>query len=177
MQVTIFDLLAETWKEPRAAVPKEEVQKVKEEVRELKCFADYIGKCDFCYWQRNNCDKFTCDWSYQNNDKYSYKQCYDGSFWLPEALSIPKLCGSCKFANMFCHGGEDINHPVEEPNIYCTRDEGSLNRQKPYDFYCQQGFGVGTWHRQHEWDSCDAWELDPYWGKQIENGRLVKKCN
>lgn len=174
MQLTIFDLEARTWKEPMAAEPKEEVQEVKEKVREPKCFEDYVGKCDFCHWQKNECNKFNCQWSSLNQDKHSYKHCDNGSFWLPNAQSIPKLCGACKYSNSFVYDGEDINHPVEEPNIYCTRDEGSLNRHKPYENKYQWGFGIGTWHRQHEWDSCDAWELDAFWGKRIENGRIVR---
>lgn len=35
-----------------------------------------------------------------------------------------------------------------------------IGRQQPFlEFYSQQ-FGACLWDRQHEWDTCDAWEKD-----------------
>ena len=162
-QMTLFDLI------------REEPEPIKEQIdfSKIKCFADYVGKCEFCGWQRNNCDKTTCQWSCQNPDKRNtYYRCDNGSFWQPESHSIPGLCGACKYSNSFVYEGEDIYHPIEEPNIYCEREDGSVNRQRPFINFCQEGFGVGYWHRQHEWDTCDAWELDPFWGYKLVKGKL-----
>lgn len=158
-QMTLNDLIQE---EPEQ--PKEQ-----KDFSNIKEFAGYVGKCEFCDW---GTDERTCQWSVKNESRYSYKHCENGSFWKPDALSIPKLCGSCKYANSFVYEGEDIYHPIEEPNIYCTREDGSVNRQRPFINFCQEGFGVGYWHRQHEWDTCDAWELNPFWGHKLVKGRL-----
>ena len=120
---------------------------------------EYVGRCEYCEWGQN---KYTCQWSFDNPNKYSYKHCKNGSFWHPDSWKIEGLCGGCKYHNSFHYQGEDINNPIEEPNIYCTREEGSLNRQKPYERFYQHGFGVGMWHRQHEWDVCEAWEPSEY---------------
>ena len=115
MQLTIFDLEARTWKEPRAAEPKENIRE--------------------------------------------HEQSIDGSHWLPDGTKIPGLCGCCKHGNCFEYEGESHN-PIEEPNIYCEHDDGSLNRYCPYEKYKQERFGVGTWHRQHEYDTCERWEKE-----------------
>lgn len=86
------------------------------------------------------------------------------------------MCGNCKWANQFeyeikpeyedsvkKHNGytkQSAEDPLEEPNIYCTHRDGSLNRRTAYKDIEQAGFGVGHWNRQHEWDTCDRWELD-----------------
>jgi len=127
-----------------------------------KTWEEYVGRCEYCGWGQN---KYTCQWSTDNPNKYSYKHCKDGSFWQPDAWKIPGLCGGCKYHNSFHYMGEDIDHPIEEPNIYCTRDEGSQNRQKPFERFEQPGFGVGTWHRQHEWDVCEAWQPSEYFSQ------------
>ena len=124
------------------------------------CFEDYIGNCEYCMWGIN---PITCQWSDQNPDKRkTYSECHNGSFWKPDSWKIPKLCGSCKYSNSFHYQGEDFQNPIEEPNIFCTRTDGSVNRIKPYKQFEEEGFGVNTWDRQHEWDSCDAWEQDSW---------------
>ena len=151
MQLTIFDLEARTWKEPRAAEPKEEVREVKEKVQEPKCFEDYIGRCEYCEFENL---KFGCVF---RDSKYN--PCENGSHWKPNGCKIPGLCGNCKYGNLFEYDGE-ANHPIEEPNIYCEHEDGSLNRYSPYERFKTERFGLGTWHRQHEYDTCERWEKE-----------------
>lgn len=122
-------------------------------------FKDYIGRCEFCDW---GVDEITCQWSNKNPSRHKYGGCECGSKWMPDVWKIPKLCGGCRWHNDFHYQGEDIDHPIEEPNIYCTRPGGSINRIKPYQEFEEAGFGVGTWHRQHEFDSCEGWEASEY---------------
>ena len=138
-----------------------------------QCFEDYIGRCDFCHWGD---DKYTCQWSEENPSRNKYGGCRNGSRWMPGELKIPKLCGNCKCANDFHYQGDDIYHPIEEPDIYCTRKEGSINRQQPFKRFYSDGFGVGTWHRQHEWDTCEGWELYNYWGN-LKDGKIERRKN
>lgn len=56
-------------------------------------------------------------------------------------------------------GVKGFHNPIEEPNIYCTHEEGSLNRRTAYKDREQKGFGCNTYDRQHEFDTCDRWEL------------------
>ena len=143
----------------------------------------YEHKCEFCYW---GSDESTCQWSTLSGRQHiSYFACVDHSKWQPSISDIPRLCGNCKHCNQFeyqtkpeyeeeerRHNGYSrraADDPLEEPNIYCTRPGGSVNRTRPYLKYCEHGFGVGHWHRQHEWDTCDGWELDREWyGKMYE---------
>lgn len=162
MQLTIFDLEARTWKEPRAAEPKENIREHEQNLREceekLQHFEDYIGKCDYCEFLHSHfiekIAKAICPFK-----DSKMNPCVDGSHWLPDGTKIPGLCGCCKHGNCFEYEGESHN-PIEEPNIYCEHDDGSLNRYCPYEKYKQERFGVGTWHRQHEYDTCERWEKE-----------------
>ena len=98
----------------------------------------------------------------------------------PAESCVPGMCANCKWSNQFeyqdkpeyaeelkRHNGytrRAADDPLEEPNIYCTHPEGSLNRRTAYKDREQEGFGVGHWDRQHEWDTCDRWKEDrgPY---------------
>lgn len=143
-------------------------------------FADYVGRCEYCMWGK---DEASCHWSVNCTDKHHksiIQECDENhSFWKPDSWKIPKLCGNCRHSNNFvckCEKEEvdqygvvrrDLDKPIEEPNIYCTRHDGSINRSRPYEVYCTPGFGVGHWHRQREWDTCDGWELDTQFHKNL----------
>lgn len=142
-------------------------------------FAQYIGKCEYCEWGK---DEETCTWT----DKYWEKageefrentMCINKSRWRPSGNKIPRLCGSCEHSNCFIYDtkpeyqekiNKSWNHycskaaydPLETPNIYCDREGGSVNRQQPFLDYYEHNFGVGHWNRQHELDTCDAWEKE-----------------
>lgn len=119
-----------------------------------------------------------CNW----NDPY-WKNLYKQPLvyptcesFMPNDSKIPGMCQSCKWSNQFeyetkpeydeelkKHNGytrRSADDPLEEPNIYCTHPEGSLNRRTAYKDCEQEGFGVGHWDRQHQWDTCDRWKED-----------------
>lgn len=156
-QISLFDLAPELEEKP-------------------KTFEDYIGKCKYCMWygyglyepyghkRIPGTEHLMCQWTEGKNP-----YCVNKSFWKPGIYTIPKLCGNCRHANCFHYQRKpqykenDIrgfSDPVEEPNIYCTRDDGSVNRQYPYKAFYEEHFGACLWDRQHEWDSCDVWERD-----------------
>ena len=131
--------------------------------------------CKVCHWHNKTVGPYGkkqdgCYW----NEKYwteiigvlAYPTC--GNFE-PDAAKVPGMCANCKYSNQFhfTHKNEYTNDPVEEPNIYCTHPDGSLNRRTAYKDREQEGFGVGHWHRQHEWDTCDRWQEErgdyAYW--------------
>lgn len=144
---------------------------------EPQSFEDYIGKCRFCMWygyglydpygkRRKDTGSYNCQWE---QTRHGITQCVDKSFWKPDIRTIPKLCGNCRHSNCFHYqikpeykenSAKAFSDPVEEPNIYCTRDDGSVNRSVPYAAYTSKSFGACKWDRQHEWDSCEAWEKD-----------------
>ena len=144
-----------------------------------KTFADYIGKCEYCMWygyglyepyghkRKPGTEGQMCQWEVSR--KGVPPQCHNRDFWKPSIYTIPKLCGNCRHSNCFHYqkkpqykeyDAKAFSDPVEEPNIYCTREDGSVNRQYPYKAFYSQHFGACLWDRQHEWDTCDAWERD-----------------
>lgn len=135
--------------------------------------------CNSCSWY--NFKEMRCSWaiSRSNHKKrvdYEYPECGDISGYMPNEYKVPRMCANCKWANSFeyetkpeyaedlkRHNGytrQAADDPLEEPNIYCTHPDGSLNRRTEYKDIESPGFGVGHWHRQHEWDTCDRWELE-----------------
>lgn len=92
----------------------------------------------------------------------------------PSEYLIPGMCASCKYSKSFKYdikpeyqdklingySRESADDPVENENIYCDHEEGSLNRRCAYKDYQWEGFGVGHWNRQHEYDTCDRYEPD-----------------
>ena len=140
---------------------------------------DYIGKCKYCMWygyglyspygnkRKEGTEEYNCQWEMKRNG--IPPRCKKHDFWKPSIYSIPKLCGNCKHSNCFHYQKKEqykeydakaFSDPVEEPNIYCTRDEGSVNRSQPFKEFYSQHFGACLWDRQHEWDTCEAWEKD-----------------
>ena len=121
--------------------------------------------CRCCWWFVNN----ECHWkSYKHIKITTYPEC---ERFEPSPYKVPKMCASCEYSNQFVykikpeyqesvsrHNGyteQAACDPVEEPNIYCTCSEGSLNRRTEYKDFEWSGFGIGHWDRQHEWDTCD----------------------
>lgn len=80
-----------------------------------------------------------------------------GKDWLPGRKALKGCCAACEYSNCFEYQGKQ-DDPEEEPNIYCTHIDGSLNRRCVYPEHIQKGFGVGRWSRQHEYDTCDRYE-------------------
>lgn len=163
-QLNVFDVLAE------AEAPKEAQG-------EPQTFEDYIGRCEYCYWygyglydnitrkRRPGTEGLHCQWE----QKSKIYQCIGKIRWKPSRYTIPRLCGNCRESNCFHYqrkpqydrdNAQAFRDPVEEPNIYCMRDEGSVNRQYPYKDFYEKHFGACLWDRQHEWDTCDAWVRD-----------------
>lgn len=179
-QMSIFDRIEAPQKAAGDALKKKkdppQEQKPPEE------FKDYIGRCEYCCWGE---DESSCDYS-EKNPKAYYKgelACKNKGHWRPNTWKIPKLCANCKHSNQFVYvikpeyapvngkyNKKAIEDPVEEPNIYCTKWKGSVNRKKAFPQYETPGFGVGRYHRQHEYDTCDAWEPDDIMMKK------EKKC-
>lgn len=143
---------------------------------ELAEFSDYVGKCEYCMWygyglydpfshkRRKGMEGLNCQW-----EKSKFYHCTNGDFWKPGEYAIPKLCSNCYWSNSFCYqkkpeykenSREAFHDPVEEPNIYCTREDGSVNRREVFRDFWEDGFGPCRWDRQHEWDTCDAWRSD-----------------
>lgn len=140
----------------------------------VRRFEDYVGDCKYCgrYREEPRSGQPGCAWAHEK----AYLACHNKSQWQPNERAIPQLCGNCKYGNQFeyqtkpeyleeekRHNGylrRAADDPVEEPNIYCTRTGGSVNRRAPFEKSTEPGFGIGHWDRQHEWDTCDAWELD-----------------
>jgi len=136
---------------------------------EPETFSDYIGRCEWCAWS----DGQKCKW----DDSYWTKPyCVNKDAWLPSDR-IPRLCCNCKHSNCFHYNTkakyeaklkngyskESANDPEVDNELYCTRNEdkpdaGSVNRSRPYIDFVQKFGAVGIWHRDHEWDTCDAWE-------------------
>ena len=135
--------------------------------------------CRVCqWWNHDNVEG--CFWNdpYYLKDKFHERQIYPDCKFMPDDLKGLPMCANCEYANNFVHQDKpeyQNNHrdshrksmydPLEEPNIYCTHRQGSLNRRTAYKDLEQKNFGVGHWHRQHEWDICDRWEKErDRWG-------------
>lgn len=146
--------------------------------------------CRSCCWYRSDVGR--CQWAIIKDRPnmrvdYSYPSCEGFCLYQPSEYKVPQMCGNCKWANQFEYdikpeyeesvkrnNGytiESADDPLEEPNIYCTHRDGSLNRRTEYKDIEQAGFGVGHWHRQHEWDTCDRWELDAGGYRRFDFGK------
>ena len=122
--------------------------------------------CRVCVWYNHDKNVPGCCW----NDEYWLKggferQIYPDCKFMPDSCKGIPCCDNCEHSNCFIYEEKPgMKHkdamydPVEEPNIYCDHRDGSLNRHTAYKDLEQANFGVGHWHRQHEWDICDRWE-------------------
>lgn len=127
--------------------------------------------CQVCLWYNNRKDIPGCYWNdqYWIKDGFMTMQSYPDCRFMPDDSKGLHMCANCEHANCFIYQVKPEykdNHrramydPVEEPNIYCDHYEGSLNRHTAYKDLEETNFGVGHWHRQHEWDTCDRWEAE-----------------
>lgn len=107
-----------------------------------------------------------CQWEAKKTGSF---RCTNRDMWKPGEYSIPGLCSNCAHSNCFCYQKKPeyterdrraFSDPVEEPNIYCTREGGSVNRREVFRKFWEDKFGACKWDRQHEWDNCDAWRSD-----------------
>jgi len=136
--------------------------------------------CRSCCWYREK--EGRCQWAISQDGRkakrvdYQYPFCDGYGSFQPSEYKVPRMCANCKWSNSFeyeikpeyeeydrkhnNYSRQSADDPLEEPNIYCTHRDGSLNRRTEYKDIEQEGFGVGHWHRQHEWDTCDRWELE-----------------
>ena len=180
-QMSIFDNI-KPLKKAAGPDPGEEKDPLKDR-EPPKCFKDYIGRCEYCMWGES---EETCDYSEKNPKAYYTGEfaCKNKEKWKPSSWRIPRLCSNCEHSNPFVYqikpeyapkngrynkmAAED---PVEEPNIYCTKWMGSVNRSKPFQEFENPGFGVGRYHQQHEWDTCDAWEPDEQMRKREKENK------
>ena len=166
-----------------------------EEIKQLDIF-DFLPKampkygdrgCHVCSWwnkKEDRCQWETYKFERKNNEVIKYPDCAQLHSFEPSTSIIPRMCGNCIYSNDFeyqtkeeyledekKHNGysrKAADDPVEEPNIYCTHPEGSLNRRTDYKDCEEEGFGIGHWNRQHEWDTCDRWKLDKEFHKGLE---------
>lgn len=122
-------------------------------------FGDYILASKKIEYGDQGCA--VCSWMTDKGCTWKGSQIYRDKFphcsFMPNEVKVPRMCSNCEYSNQFQYEGESRN-PIETPNIYCTHPEGSLNRRTAYKERESKGFGVGSWDRQHEWDTCDRWE-------------------
>lgn len=127
--------------------------------------------CQACEWWDNRSDIKGCYWNdeYWQKNSFMGRQEYPNCKFMPDSYKVLRMCGNCEYCNTFEyqekpeHKNDHLKamyDPLEEPNIYCTHPEGSLNRHTAYKDLEQANFGVGHYHRQHEWDTCDRWEAE-----------------
>ena len=140
--------------------------------------------CKACHWMGWMNKTGECHWNDPYWVKYNGVKTYPScGYFMPYEAVVPRMCSNCKYSNQFeyetkpeyaeelkKHNGytrKAADDPLEGPNIYCDHPDGSLNRRTAYKDLEWPGFGVGHWHRQHEWDTCDRWEEDhgdyAYW--------------
>ena len=161
---------------PAYEVPEAAVEEPAEESEEI---VYGTRSCAACIWRTK--DK-TCKWADHERRPgkpapvYTYPSCEGYGSFEPCMYKVPQMCANCKWSSCFCYetkpeyidykkltGKEHrdaFRDPVEEPNIYCEHPEGSLNRRTAYKDVEWPGFGACHWDRQHEWDTCDRWEIE-----------------
>lgn len=130
--------------------------------------------CHVCFWHNydkrdEGCHWMSKLWRSPDNPMEKFPNC--------RFMPRPKffhMCANCEYGNPFVHKHkpeyeerikqswcnycpESNKDPLEEPNIYCTHPEGSLNRRTAYKDR-EYPTGIGHWDCQHEWDTCDRWE-------------------
>ena len=126
------------------------------------CFAEYVGRCDYCAWKgyglrREDGPDVVCEWSRPNIAMF---RCENKNRWLPNTEKIPKLCGNCAHANLF-HDEDAQGNELDWPEIFCTRDEGPVNRIRPYQEQSKKrAKSADAGHDNLEFASCEAGRSD-----------------
>ena len=164
--------------EPEYQTPVAEIESVAEAAG---CSIEYgTRSCEACAWRSI---EYGCKWAEYHRHPgreapvFKYPNCDGYGHFMPCQYKVPAMCASCRWGNCFHYETkpeymeyqrqtgrphkQSFRDPVEEPNIYCTHPEGSLNRRTAYKDIEWEGFGATKWDRQHEWDTCDRWEPDP----------------
>lgn len=135
--------------------------------------------CHVCFWHNFDPKDEGCHWNSKVWKWKTEEQKYPDCSFMPDDKYF-HMCANCEHANNSVHQNKPEyaeaikkswngyckkanEDPLEEPNIYCTHPEGSLNRHTAYKDIERPNFGVGHWHRQHEWDTCDRWEKERPW--------------
>lgn len=161
---------------PAYEVPEAAVEEPAEESEEI---VYGTRSCAACIWRTK--DK-TCKWAEHERRPgkpapvYTYPSCEGYGSFEPCMYKVPQMCANCKWSSCFHYETKPeyidykkltgkvhrdaFRDPVEEPNIYCEHPEGSLNRRTAYKDVEWPGFGACHWDRQHEWDTCDRWEIE-----------------
>ena len=160
-QLTVFDLLQEE-EEPQS---KPEPPKPKASEPMPQTFADYMGKCQFCYWYGYGMGKNSrfgemteetpCEWA---TPKIHVHECRNHNKWMPHDYEVMGLCANCEYGNLF-HETDENGKPLMDKERYCCHPDGPLNRIELYPESREHGDG---WHRNHEFDHCDRWRRDNY---------------
>jgi len=128
---------------------------------------DKAGNCFYCAWFNrlgNGLKKQQegCFWQIEFPNHLDQEQLESHSCWLPNPKTM-KVCASCKHTNPFCYDGEDMHNPVINNDLYCElsdfHNKTPINRRELFvEYRCKKEFGVGFYHRNHEYDTCDCWE-------------------
>lgn len=126
------------------------------------------GNCIFCAWYNHKFDYVRnrtaegCFWQQEFPNHLDQEEIKTHSCWLPNDKTM-KVCASCRHTNMFCYDGDDIHNPEINNDLYCElsdfHNKTPINRRELFKEYrCTKEFGVGFYHRNHEFDTCDCWE-------------------
>lgn len=124
------------------------------------------GKCEYCaWWNKSDGLRETqgCMWMQHYPGHLDEDDLKNHSCWMPQTKGM-KVCATCKHSNDFIYEGEDMYHPVENNDLYCDLEDfygkTPINRRELFQKYRTRNFGVGYYHRQHEYDTCDLWEKE-----------------
>lgn len=167
-QISLFDLL----EEPEEAKQEPEADFMPRPVLPApKCFQDYVGRCEFCYWfgygMRKNgrygerTAEVPCQWAVKSMQIH---RCRNRDKWMPDEYRVMGLCANCEHGNMFHE--VDENGKLTDKEIYCTHPDGPLNR---IELYPESREPWDGWHRNHEFDHCDRWQKDSCHNAEVKD--------
>lgn len=134
-----------------------------EHVQDLKD-EDKEGICECCgWWNRTNGYMGMvpgCFWEKEYPEHLDDDDLENHTCWMPN-VELMKVCGSCEHSNSFLYSG-DVDHPEEDNDLYCDlwhfHNRHPENRRQLFEGKRRKNFGLGIYHRQHEYDTCDCWE-------------------
>lgn len=126
---------------------------------------DKARKCEYCAWW-NNTNAYGliegCFWQKEYPGHLDPEELKTHSCWLPNTTTM-KVCATCEHCNSFLYDGEDVHNPVINNDLYCSlsrfHNSTPINRRELFkEFRVKKEFGVGFYHRNHEYDTCDCWK-------------------